>query len=65
VLDPTKEASDTLRHADVAMYSAKRVGKGRFVHFTAEMGVALDLAESTERRHSLAEVLTLTASLAT
>jgi diguanylate cyclase (GGDEF)-like protein len=60
VLDPTKEASDTLRHADVAMYSAKRVGKGRFVHFTAEMGVALDLAESAGRRHSLAEVLTLT-----
>jgi diguanylate cyclase (GGDEF)-like protein len=65
LLDKTMEASDTLRQADIAMYSAKRVGKGRFVQFAAGMGVGPDEVESAERRRSLAEVLTLTASLTT
>jgi diguanylate cyclase (GGDEF)-like protein len=36
VLDPTTAPSDTLRHADIAMYSAKRAGKGRSLQFAAE-----------------------------
>jgi diguanylate cyclase (GGDEF)-like protein len=38
--DPMGDASDTMRHADLAMYAAKRRGKGRFVLFTPEMGDA-------------------------
>ena len=37
VLDPTIAASDTLRDADVAMYAAKRAGKGHSVQFATEM----------------------------
>lgn len=46
--DPKKDApSETLQHADIAMYRAKRAGTGRYVIFQSEMG------ESAVRRVEL------------
>lgn len=38
--DPKGAPSETLQHADIAMYRAKRAGKGRYVFFQSEMGEA-------------------------
>lgn len=48
VHDPASDASETIRHADVAMYSAKRMGKGRFVLFVPEMTDAAELRVGLE-----------------
>jgi EAL domain-containing protein (putative c-di-GMP-specific phosphodiesterase class I) len=45
------EADELMRHADIAMYTAKRNGKGRFQFFEPEMG------ESVSSRHRLKEDL--------
>ena len=55
--DPLQESGDLLRHADIAMYAAKRQGKQGFRVFTdgmhssltARMQVEAELAEAIER----------------
>ena len=40
--DDAETLDDLIRHADVAMYQAKAQGRGRYLHFTPQMQVAVN-----------------------
>jgi diguanylate cyclase (GGDEF)-like protein/PAS domain S-box-containing protein len=47
--DDGATVDDLLAHADMAMYQAKRNGRGRVEHFRSELSAALDRRRSIER----------------